>query len=304
MHRILTLFILGLLTALALHAEHAPKIIGYLPDYRLAENAFANVSKCSDVVYFGSEIAEDGSIKMADSNPKDLKKLQETCSKHHVDLHLCLGGWKKDTHYAKVCADPKLRAKVIESLKALQKKYHFKGVDYDWEYPRTDSEMAGFILLCKETHEQMGKAFLVTAAFHPGHDIPKGLADQLDRIHLMTYDLANPHCSIDHSRAAIKKWTARGIARDKLCIGIASYARNEKDRSKVKTYQQLLQEHGKAVHTTMPVGGFFGDNQQSAFQKIKLAQTEKLGGVIIWELGQSPAGKDSILHKFPVRNQQ
>lgn len=301
MRRILTTFVLALITAFLVHAEQSTKVIGYLPDYRLADNAFANVSKCTDVVYFGSEITEDGTIKMADSNLKGLKKLQETCTKHRVDLHLCLGGWKKDTNYPKVCADPKLRAKVIESLKALQKRYSFKGVDYDWEYPRTDAEMAGFILLCKETHEQMGEDFLVTAAFHPGHDIPKGLADQLDRIHLMTYDLANPHCSIGHSRAATKKWTGQGIARDKLCIGIASYARNEKDRSRVKTYQQLLQEHGKSVHTNMPVQGFFGDNQQSALEKLQVAQKEKLGGVIIWELGQSSAGEDSILHKFPTQ---
>ena len=304
MFRKLAPLFLGLLTFPPLHADRAPKVIGYLPEYRLADNAFANVSKCSDVVYFGSEISEDGTIKMADSNPKGLKKLQESCKEHKVDLHLCLGGWKKDTHYAKVCADPKLRAKVIASLKALQKKYGFQGVDYDWEYPRTDAEMAGFILLCKETHEQMGKDFLVTAAFHPGHDIPQGLADQLDRIHLMTYDLANPHCSIDHSHAAIKKWTTQGIAPEKLCIGIASYARNEENRSDVKTYQQLIQEHGKTSHTTMPVNGYFGDNQQSAHQKLQLAQKEKLGGVIIWELGQSPAGENSILHKFPSNKAQ
>ena len=114
----------------------------------------------------------------------------------------------------------------------------------------------------------------------------------------MTYDLEPPHCAIAHSHAAIKQWTSQGIPREKLCIGIASYARDLQDRAKIKTYEQLFQEHGKTVHQTMPVDGFFGDNQQSALQKLKLAKKEKLAGVIVWEIGQTPAGENSILKLF------
>lgn len=276
-----------------------PNVIGYLPDYRLTKSALANVSKCTDIVFFGSEILADGSIKMAGQNTEGLKKLRTTCQKSKTKLHLCLGGWKKDTHYPTVTSDPKLRAKVIANLIELKKKHAFHGVDYDWEYPKTKAEMKGFIALCRETKLRLGKDFLVTAAFHPRHKIPKGLVEQLDRIHLMTYDLEAPHCAISHSQAAIKQWTARGVPPEKLCIGIASYARDLKDRSKVKTYEQMFQKHGEKIHKTMPVGGFFGDNQQSALQKLKLAKKEKLAGVIIWEIGQTPAGENSILKLFP-----
>ena len=279
--------------------ESSPKIIGYLPDYRLTGNALANVAKCTDVVFFGSEILGDGSIKMAGQNTQALAKLQKACRKNNAKLHLCLGGWKKDTHYPKVTADPKLRDKVIDELLKLRRKHGFHGVDYDWEYPKTKAEMEGFIALCRETKSRLGKDFQVTAAFHPRHKIPKGLVEQLDRIHLMTYDLEAPHCAISHSRTAIEEWTSQGIPSQKLCIGIASYARDLKDRAKVKTYEQLFKEHGKTVHQTMPVNGFFGDNQKSALQKLDLAKKEKLAGVIIWEIGQTPAGKDSILKLFP-----
>lgn len=161
--------------------------------------------------------------------------------------------------------------------------------------------MDGFIALCRETKSRLGKDFLITAAFHPRHKIPGGLVEQLDRIHLMTYDLEPPHCSIAHSRAAIEQWTSQGIPREKLCIGIASYARDLKDRARVKTYEQLFQEHGKIVHQTMPVDGFFGDNQKSAHQKLTFAKKEKLAGVIIWEIGQTPAGENSILKLFPQK---
>ena len=274
-------------------------MIGYLPDYRLTGNALANVSKCTDVVFFGSEILGDGAIKMAGKNTKGLTDLQSACRKSKTRLHLCLGGWKKDTHYPAITADPKLRAKVIGELLKLRKEYDFDGVDYDWEYPKTKAEMAGFISLCRETKIRLGKDFLVTAAFHPRHKIPKGLVEQLDRIHLMTYDLEPPHCAIAHSHAAIKQWTSQGIPREKLCIGIASYARHLKNRAKIKTYEQLFQDHGKTVHQTMPLDGFFGDNQQSAFQKLTLAKREKLAGVIIWEIGQTPTGENSILKLFP-----
>lgn len=279
----------------------SPRVIGYLPDYRLNDTAFGNVPKCTDIVFFGSEILADGTIKFAGQKNPSFEKLKSTCQKHQVRLHLCLGGWKKDTHYPKVTADPALRAKVVESVLALKKAHGFEGVDYDWEYPKTKDEMNGFIALTRETNERLGKNFDVTAAFHPRHKIPKGLVDQLDRIHLMTYDLKELHCAIAHSHWAIKDWTARDVPREKLCIGIASYARDIKDWSKVKTYQQMFQEHGKTIHENMPAGGYFGDNQQTAFQKYNLARKDKLAGVIIWEIGQTPSGDDSILKLLPSK---
>jgi GH18 family chitinase len=302
-HKMFTCLVLWITGLGAVIGETAgikePKVIGYLPNYRLTENALANISKCTDVVYFGSEILGDGRIKMAKQDTQDLQRLRTACQTNNTKLHLCLGGWKKDTHYPTVTADPKLRAQVIDDLIKLKKKHPFNGVDYDWEYPKTEAEMTGFIALCRETKLRLGKNFLVSAAFHPRHKIPKELVAQLDRIHLMTYDMEAPHCAISHSQAAIAQWTARGVPREKLCIGIASYARDLNDRAKVKTYQQMFQEHGKIIHQTLPVDGFFGDNQKSALQKLKLAKKEKLAGVIIWEIGQTPAGVNSILKHFP-----
>ena len=196
--------------------KQEPKIIGYLPDYRLSGDALDNVPRCTDVVFFGSEILGDGTIRLAGKTSEGLGKLKDACKKSQTKLHLCLGGWKKDTHYPTVTAKPALRAKVIGELLELKEAHGFDGVDYDWEYPETPAEMKGFISLCRETKKQLGKDFLVTAAFHPRHKIPRGLVAQLDRIHLMTYDLEAPHCALDHSHAAIKQWTSQGIPPEKF----------------------------------------------------------------------------------------
>lgn len=303
MFRISLLFILSFFASLALLSGKptAPRVIGYLPDYRLTPDALANIPKCTDIVYFGSEILGDGTIKFASKDEPQFTKLKTTCQEHKVRLHLCLGGWKKDTHYPTVTSNKTLREKVIQGIATLKKSHGFHGVDYDWEYPKTEAEMKGFIALTRETKEKLGKNFEVTAAFHPRHQIPIDLAAQLDRIHLMTYDLKAPHCAIAHSQEAIKSWSDWGIPREKFCIGIAAYARNLKKRSDVKTYQQLFQHHGSTIHTSMPINGYFGDNQKSAQAKLKLAETEKLAGVIIWEIGQTPAGENSILKLFPAR---
>jgi L-asparaginase len=66
-------------------------VIGYLPDYRLTKNALANVSKCTNVVFFRSEILGDATITMARQKTAGLKKLRIACQKrktsrsHHLE---------------------------------------------------------------------------------------------------------------------------------------------------------------------------------------------------------------------------
>jgi L-asparaginase len=66
-------------------------VIGYLPDYRLTKNALANVSKCTNVVFFRSEILGDATITMAGQKTAGLKKLRIACQKrktsrsHHLE---------------------------------------------------------------------------------------------------------------------------------------------------------------------------------------------------------------------------
>lgn len=116
---ILTFWLFGLGAAFAQTAEKQKpelRVIGYLPDYRLTGNALTQIPRCTDIVFFGSEILEDGTIKLAAKNTLKFAQLQNDCQKSKTKLHLCLGGWKKDIHYPAVTAQPNLRKKVIDEL--------------------------------------------------------------------------------------------------------------------------------------------------------------------------------------------
>ena len=259
------------------------------------------IKYCTDIVYFGSEITADGKIKLPANGKRDLHYLAKECHKRKVRLILCLGGWGKDKYFPVVSQDSKLRLTLLKEINELRKKYKLKGVDYDWEYPRTDEEMKNFTALCSETQKKFPDKFLVTAAFAPSHNIPKALTDTLDRVHLMTYDMGREHCHINHSKHAIQKWKANKVPNEKICIGAAFYARNINNRADVKTYGQLIEEHGNVVKTTMPVADYFSDNEQSLKEKLQLIKENKIKGLIIWEIGQDTFGEDSLL-KFLYKN--
>ncbi|MFC4992473.1 glycoside hydrolase family 18 protein [Rubritalea tangerina] len=286
------LMVLGLVCLARVQAED---LIGYLPSYRVNEQALRAAGGCTDVVYFGSEMQADGSIQLPEGARKQLKQLRKVCKSKRVRMHLCIGGWGKDKHFAGVTSSEEKRSHFLGELRMLVEEFDFVGVDYDWEYPRTEAEMRGFVALCEETKKGLGKRFMVTAAFHPKHDIPKALLDALDRVHLMTYDMGGKHCAIEHSERAIQKWKGKGVDGDKICTGVAFYARKLDDRNQVKTYAQMREEFGPDVAKKMPQGGYFGDNVTSCEAKAALVKKEKIRGLIIWEIGQDAAGEDSLM---------
>jgi GH18 family chitinase len=284
-------FILSLCLSVA---THAADIIGYLPDYRVNPNTLSQIQYCTDVIYFGSELTENGEIKSPEKVNEHLRAISEECNKHKVRLHFCLGGWGKDKHFPAVTASKEKTDTSLKGLKRIAEAYNIKGVDYDWEYPRTDEEMNNFVKFCRETKRQMPLDFMVTAAFHPAHKLPKALSKELDRVHLMTYDLGGEHSAPSHARQAIQQWRAHGTPNSKICIGAAFYARKLNDRNQVKTYAQLLKETNGQAATQMPINGYFGDNRTIIKEKYKLITEEKIRGIIIWELGQDATGEDSL----------
>lgn len=273
----------------------AADIIGYLPSYRVNPDTLARIQFCTDVVYFGSEFTEKGKIKPPENANEHLRAISRECQKHRVKLHFCIGGWGKDKYFPTVTASPEKSARFLKTLKRIASTYQLSGIDYDWEYPRTDEEMRNFVRFCKQTKKVMPMGFQVTAAFHPAHKLPRELSQVLDRVHLMTYDLAGQHSALIHSKNAIQAWREHGTPDSKICIGSAFYARNLQDRGQVKTYADLLRETNGAAATQMPINAYFGDNKTIVSEKAALVKSERIRGIIIWEMGQDAKDKSSLL---------
>lgn len=129
----------------------------------------------------------------------------------------------------------------------------FDGIDIDWEYPsqrdgrKEDKE--NFIRLLKELRRELKpKGYLLTAAVastkfiaDKSYDIPS-LNYLLDFVNVMTYDFYGPWLNIagHHSplyatkgdqrelsvESSIHFWLKSGISRNKLIMGIPTYARS------------------------------------------------------------------------------
>ena len=182
-------------------------------------------------------------------------------------------------NFSNAASTPENRATFIKNIVDVVEKYHFDGIDLDWEYPgwftpsKKDSEADEFNDLCKELNEalkQKNPQYLLTAAIpggaegHNRYDL-KECSKYLDFIHLMTYDLEASSKVYHHTAlyANLGKGTAtnaavhetveifklKGVPQEKLVIGIAFYGKYTKPSS--STNGGLGSDSANGKYTTL-----------------------------------------------------
>ncbi len=173
--------------------------------------------------------------------------------KHGVRVLLCLGAYASAGTVFSDCASTEegrktLAASILETIE----KYHFDGVDIDWEYPGyqtgrdTSVDRPNYTLLMKEIYETVKAAnsdYIVSAAIPGGiygyvrYELGK-LNNYLDYFNLMTYDLHSEGKVIHHSalysgtytvngscKQTVDKFVELGVDKNKLVVGAAFYGR-------------------------------------------------------------------------------
>ncbi len=166
-------------------------------------------------------------------------------------------------NFSNAASTPENRAIFIKNIVDVVEKYHFDGIDLDWEYPgwftptKKDDEADEFNALCKELNEALkakNPAYLLTAAIPGGaegfkrYDL-KECSKHLDFIHIMTYDLEASSKVYHHTAlyANLGKATAtnaavhesvelfklKGVPQEKIVIGIAFYGKYTKPSTSV-----------------------------------------------------------------------
>ena len=66
-----------------------------------------------------------------------------------VNVLLCVGGAGRSAGFAKATSTAKRRRRFVANLEALLEEHSLDGVDFDWEAPRNDEEMANYVLLLR-----------------------------------------------------------------------------------------------------------------------------------------------------------
>lgn len=222
------LFLIIFAVAAVAVGSHAaePRIVGYFAEWSVYDRNYhinqIPAEKLTHVNYAFAKIV-NGECSLFDPfaaiekpYPGDppangnFNRLVQLKKKHpHLKTLISVGGWTLSGPFSDVASAEESRVKFAKSCVAFMKKYHFDGIDIDWEYPvgggmqgnkNRPEDKSNYILLLAELRKQLdaaGKAdkasYLLTIAAPAG---PRSIANfELDRIHphvdwinVMTYD--------------------------------------------------------------------------------------------------------------------
>ncbi len=208
---------------------------------------------------------EDGRAVLGDP-VRDGKTLRELTGlrKRNPDLKivLSLGGWDDSAGFSDAAASAEGRRMFARSCVDLLLAHGLDGVDLDWEYPvsggapgvvHRPQDKQNFTLLLRELREALdrqgrrdGKRYVLTIAGAVSGGYlnsiePQAVAETVDHIFLMAYDLHGPWDSSADFNAplytpsdgppryrasvddGISAWLARGVPAEKLVLGMPLY---------------------------------------------------------------------------------
>lgn len=164
-----------------------------------------------------------------------------------------------------IASNPLRRIKFATMMANFIEKFHYDGIELDWEHTLTIPLHTAFIKDIREALNNLNlkRQLYLTTALHPYHQYTKEQADELSRyvdwINIMFYDMgggcwgarqATHNAPLDQMKSLIKNWET--FSPKKICIGLASYGFYYKDLApKQKTAEgRTLADHGRYCNYT------------------------------------------------------
>ncbi len=152
-----------------------------------------------------------------------------------------IGGWQDNSSawipYQTAAASEEYRTQVANSAIEVMEKYHFDGLDMDWEYPRS-SDKDNYVLLLNAIRKALkakSEDYIISAAIPAGTWITDQFAlndlnPVLDYFNIMSYDLnegsrASHHSSLASIISTCDFFVKRGVSKEKIIVGAAFYGK-------------------------------------------------------------------------------
>ncbi|CBI25627.3 unnamed protein product, partial [Vitis vinifera] len=176
------LLLFSLLSLLHLHssaAQSSVKAVYWFPDNEFPASNIDSTLFTHLFCAFADVDPTTYQVTVASQNTNAFSTFTTTVQQKNPSVKTLLsigGGGSADikNHFSSMASQPNSRKTFIDSAINLARSYNFHGLDLDWEYPATDTDMTNLGVLLKEWRDAVvaessnsGKAtLLLTAAFY------------------------------------------------------------------------------------------------------------------------------------------
>lgn len=258
----------------------------------------------------GSVVSGDALACMADGTggTVSLAALQATVTKAHVagakvlvslgggTIPGCSGDWK-------TLLAPASRAIVVSNLLALVDRAGLDGIDVDIEGELlTAIDRQGnytpFVAELGAALHRRGRLLTCATASYDGGMVPVSSVPWFDLVNVMSYDAIGPswgqagdeHSTLAQARRDLALWRARGVARERLVLGVPFYGYGFGSYQSTYATRDLMaafpKVQGDVVGTRCAGCSYVTFNGPKTLRaKGKLARAQG-AGVMVWEIAQ------------------
>lgn len=283
-----------LLAAPAKNARPAFRIVGYLPDYRLAALDEARLSCVTDLVIFSAEPTSAGSLNNSRLTPAFLTRLSRL-KRPGQRLWVTVGGWERSAGFAPMAANAAKRHLFVLALTQFCLSHHFDGADFDWEHPANAAEETDYGMLLAETRQAFAPRHLdLSVTIAAWQKLTASAIAAVDFVNLMSYDHADRHSTLAQAKIDVAGLVQQHIPPGKICLGIPFYGRGITQPNTTETYADIQTQYHPAPAAD-EVNGLYFNGYDTVQQKTRFALAHGLGGVMVWEIDQDAPGKNSLL---------
>lgn len=253
----------------------------------------------SDIIYFSIKPSIDGTLDLSGIKERDLSRLNNMNHTYGTNLHIAVSG--SSELFNPVAGEDELRELFISNLLQFCNTYNFSGVDFDWEFPKTEEEIDNFALLIKDSVSVFSRENkTISAAISRYRPLNQEIYDSLNSINLMAYDFRGRHSTYESAVEAAEFMQIKyNIAPEKINLGIPFYGRIysglDPQYWTKSMYYKLIRKNYTPEARSDEAGGYYFNGIDTVRKKTDYALKTNLGGVMIWELGQDTMDEYSLL---------
>jgi chitinase len=285
-------------------------VIGYVQDERDSASAVDDVdfSKITHLnIAFANPTDANGTILPT----PHLGQFVERAHRSKVKVLISIGGGfaSEDKtlreRYFDLISDSK-RSGFVKTLSSYVDENRLDGLDVDLEGPAIGKDYAAFVLELSNALKPKHKLLTAAVSGWSGSEpMPMSAVNCFDFVNVMAYDATGPwnrdrpgqHSSMDFAKQAAAMWIAKGVAKEKIVLGVpfygwgfgAAFTEGGYQFSDIVTKfpgSELLDQAGDTVwYNGIP----------TIKAKVQYVVDQGLGGIMIWSLNQDAKGKLSLL---------